>query len=105
MQTAVPTNYVLHGINLKNSCSLERERSSYNLFAMILKTLLNELVRTVDVSASRTFQTVSVSIELYAEIRFTLAASSAEIGFNLAISTRSGVQYRLLIASNTVGLR
>jgi hypothetical protein len=33
-------------------------------------TLLNKLVRTVGVSASRTIQTVSVSIDLYVEIRF-----------------------------------
>ena len=70
MQTAVSTNCVLHGINLKNSYSLERERSSYMLFAMLLDALLNKLVRTVDVSASGTIQTVSVSIDLYVEIRF-----------------------------------
>jgi hypothetical protein len=60
----------LYGINLKNSYSLERERSSYDLFAMLLKTLLNKLVRTVDVATSRTIQTVSVSIDLYVESRF-----------------------------------
>jgi hypothetical protein len=70
VQTAVPTDYVLYGINLKNGYSLNRERSSYNLFAMLLKTLLNELVCTVHVATSRTNQTVSVSIDFYVEIRF-----------------------------------
>jgi hypothetical protein len=41
---------------------------------MSLKTLLKELVRTVDVSASRTIQTVSESIDLYVEIRFNLGS-------------------------------
>jgi len=70
VQTAVSTNCVLHGINLKNSRSLERECGSYNVFAMLLDTLLNKLVRTVDVSASWAIQTIGVSIDVYVEIRF-----------------------------------
>jgi hypothetical protein len=99
-QTAILADWDLVGINLENA-SLERERSSYMLFTMLPNTLLNKLVCTVEVSASRAFHTVSMSIDFYVEVRFHLGGL---LGRNRSQSCKFNAfrcQYRLRIAWST----